>query len=242
MYLRIDTLYRDATLMKIWDSNCFSFGSGHCVYTLACRFNHECIPNVARGFMGECIVFRAARDIQKGEELTVSYDPNPMTPSQRRDRWKHVYCMECGCHSYKSNQSVMSSDVRRMYIHYDAIDAVNITIVINRRTDEERRALSSVESWYDEIMEKLTVFQAGFEKLVTQKRLARTLRDSADRAELVEDLMQKMGECLRENNRFGLQEDVIKRYLARHAPIYGEVVEEMSSFSLEEKESLKAKL
>lgn len=222
--------------MKIWDANSFESESesdpeGSCIYTLACRFNHECIPNV-----GNCtIVFLAARDIRRGEELTISHYPRQMTADERREHLEYVYGFVCGCRHCESQKAVTRSDVDRMYIDHHKI---NLCRRRSDRVQQQRRVLLMVGDWYTGMSKKLFFLRDEFRVLLTEKRLfSRILGDSGVREQLVKDFVEKMGRLLRANNDFGIEEEVIKKYLARHELIYRGVADEMADFRLRAGES-----
>ncbi|PVH89533.1 hypothetical protein DL98DRAFT_579325 [Cadophora sp. DSE1049] len=54
--------------------SCSYIQTGVCFNTFASKFNHSCTPNVAYFFNKSQLQFRAARDINAGEELTIAYD------------------------------------------------------------------------------------------------------------------------------------------------------------------------
>ncbi|KAK0102309.1 hypothetical protein ONS95_005932 [Cadophora gregata] len=65
----------ETSLMKIWKINSFhdhlKGEKGECLYEVASRLNHSCVPNSSCGFAkGSVIVFLAIRDIRKGTEIT----------------------------------------------------------------------------------------------------------------------------------------------------------------------------
>ena len=73
-----------------------------------CRINHSCRPNAVQGPvdennrpLGSCVL--ATRDIEKGEEITVSYsssrgpDGNPICREWRQDLLRMQYGFECAC-------------------------------------------------------------------------------------------------------------------------------------------------
>ena len=95
-----------------------------------------------------------------------------------------------------------------------------------------------VGDWYTGMSKKLFFLRDEFRVLLTEKRLfSRILGDSGVREQLVKDFVEKMGRLLRANNDFGIEEEVIKKYLARHELIYRGVADEMADFRLRAGES-----
>eukprot|EP00884_Botryococcus_braunii_P001973 jgi/Botrbrau1/11777/Bobra.0195s0101.1 len=73
--------------------------SGTAVYLLASFFNHSCTPNLACTFPGNngVAVFTAARDIQQGEELTITYINNELPVGLRQEQLWWAYGFRCSC-------------------------------------------------------------------------------------------------------------------------------------------------
>ncbi|KAK6063205.1 hypothetical protein SCUP515_12610 [Seiridium cupressi] len=53
--------------------NASTAGASAGLFTRASLVNHSCIPNAARSFLGDLIILRAAKDIKKGQEITLAY-------------------------------------------------------------------------------------------------------------------------------------------------------------------------
>ncbi|KAL2179554.1 uncharacterized protein P884DRAFT_219432 [Thermothelomyces heterothallicus CBS 202.75] len=62
----------------------------------AAYFNHSCVPNTEREFIGDLIVVRALRDIAAGEELVQSYDVTGDYEG-RREALMTTWGFECNC-------------------------------------------------------------------------------------------------------------------------------------------------
>lgn len=73
--------------------------SGSAAYLLSSMLNHSCEPNLDVHFPhnNATVGFMALRDIQKNEQLTISYIDVEMPVSQRRQRLGFSYGFECGC-------------------------------------------------------------------------------------------------------------------------------------------------
>lgn len=74
------------------------FGFG--VWACASYFNHHCSPNVSKRREGRVWKFWAARDIQEGEELCITYlgsDTKGMPVLERRAKTMETWAFECGC-------------------------------------------------------------------------------------------------------------------------------------------------
>lgn len=87
---------------KIFGANAFGFSPvhrGEGVAWLGSIVNHSCVPNSQWGFVGNYIVFRSLRDINKGEEITISYGPNKNIHQvvSRLAVLKMKYHFDCDC-------------------------------------------------------------------------------------------------------------------------------------------------
>jgi len=75
-------------------------GCGSAVYLLSSLFNHSCSPNVEPVFPhnNHIIAFKALRDIQKNEQLTISYiDSINLSYQERQHSLLHGYGFQCQC-------------------------------------------------------------------------------------------------------------------------------------------------
>lgn len=84
--------------------------------------DYSCSPNTGHNFVKSlfAMVFTALRDIQKGEQLTVSYmSPLTMPASERREALR-AYGFRCFCASCVNSPS---SDIRRQAIAEDHLSA-----------------------------------------------------------------------------------------------------------------------
>ncbi|KAG7375448.1 SET and MYND domain-containing protein 3 [Phytophthora boehmeriae] len=60
-------------------------------------FNHDCDPNCVVSFCGQQMQVRTVRDVEAGEELTVSYIELLQPTHARREELKNSYFFECAC-------------------------------------------------------------------------------------------------------------------------------------------------
>lgn len=58
--------------------------SGYWVFSS--HFNHACIPNVSRSFIGNFMIVRAAKDLASGEELTLEYVSAHLNEKERQKK------------------------------------------------------------------------------------------------------------------------------------------------------------
>ncbi|KAJ7425210.1 SET and MYND domain containing 3 [Willisornis vidua] len=83
--------------------NCFTISNGEMqdvgvgLYPSMSLLNHSCDPNCVIVFEGYQLLLRSVREIQIGEELTISYIESLMPTSERQKQLLRQYCFECDC-------------------------------------------------------------------------------------------------------------------------------------------------
>ncbi|XP_061480629.1 histone-lysine N-methyltransferase SMYD3 isoform X2 [Rhineura floridana] len=83
--------------------NCFSISNGEMqnvgvgLYPSMSLLNNSCDPNCVIIFEGPQLHLRSIREIQMGEELTISYIETMMPTPDRQQHLKRQYCFECDC-------------------------------------------------------------------------------------------------------------------------------------------------
>ena len=100
----------------------FSTFSGTGIFPLASLFNHSCDPNVFRYSLGDILVFRAARDIQPGEELFISYIPNEVLCEPRRIRRDFLGDRDftCSCQKCMQGETELGIQIERLGVQMRA--------------------------------------------------------------------------------------------------------------------------
>ena len=73
--------------------------TGSAVYSLASLLNHSCEPNLEVGFPANNarLALTAARDIARGEQLTISYIDATASAPVRQEALQWGYGFACGC-------------------------------------------------------------------------------------------------------------------------------------------------
>ncbi|KGL77171.1 Histone-lysine N-methyltransferase SMYD3, partial [Tinamus guttatus] len=83
--------------------NCFTISNGEMqdvgvgLYPSMSLLNHSCDPNCVIVFEGYQLLLRSVREIQIGEELTISYIESLMPTSERQKHLMRQYCFVCDC-------------------------------------------------------------------------------------------------------------------------------------------------
>ncbi|EOA98398.1 SET and MYND domain-containing protein 3, partial [Anas platyrhynchos] len=92
--------------------NCFTISNGEMqdvgvgLYPSMSLLNHSCDPNCVIIFEGYQLLLRSVREIQIGEELTISYIESLMPTSERQKQLMRQYCFECDCHLCQDHEKV----------------------------------------------------------------------------------------------------------------------------------------
>lgn len=71
-----------------------TYSSG--LFVKASHFNHSCVPNAARCFMGDLILVSATKEIAKDEEITISYGKTD-SYEERSKEMQEVWHFRCTC-------------------------------------------------------------------------------------------------------------------------------------------------
>lgn len=94
------------TVGGIFRSNSHGFSpsgtSGDCalvaLYSIACRANHSCDPNLRKEFDDKGTLFYyATRAVPAGDELLTSYGGSQLTLQRRREHLSEQYAFWCRC-------------------------------------------------------------------------------------------------------------------------------------------------
>ncbi|KAI8963448.1 SET domain-containing protein [Daldinia sp. FL1419] len=121
------------------ETNCFQMyidgandsGSHLGCYPEISRFNHDCRPNIHYRISNMTHITVAARDIEPGQELSISYIELMLSREERRSRLRK-WGFECACsHCSMSDEEVAASDTRLQKINEleTALENFNETIV-----------------------------------------------------------------------------------------------------------------
>ncbi|KAL5321508.1 hypothetical protein ACEPPN_009467 [Leptodophora sp. 'Broadleaf-Isolate-01'] len=205
----------ETPLMKVWSVNAYEAVTGPMLYCLASRFNHDCFPNIARGFSKEdYIVFRAARDIEDGEELTINYILSPISSEARRSLLLDKFGFVCECWGCKSN---------RAYTVSDLVDSILLpgvetkSLAIGKYTREEIATRAEVKAWSEEVKTEMQTIQVRLYNHL--KRLVdagdHSVSDRNGRAAIVEQSIGFIDRYLKGNNKFGFDDAFFYNYRAR---------------------------
>lgn len=158
--------YGEDTFMKV-DRNAFRLFingerpfSGHlAVYPEVSRMNHDCRPNIHYRMDNITYISIAVRDIQPGEELTISYIDGHMSREERQNRLSD-WGFKCTCpHCSMSKEDVEASDKRmdRIYsIEDDLEKQVSAGVIIDPNMGDELVRLYEEEKFDSYIGQALT--------------------------------------------------------------------------------------
>jgi hypothetical protein len=94
-------------LLTIFRSNAYNSGDDHIgLFPKCARINHSCKPNCLNFWSEKTSkrIIYAGRDIEKGEEITVSYIPL-LKPIQQRQERLQQYGFKCTCSACQSTES-----------------------------------------------------------------------------------------------------------------------------------------
>jgi hypothetical protein len=79
----------------VWNANGAGVAAGF--YPCSSYFNHSCAPNIGREMVGRRMVLFAAKRINIGEFMTLSYVDFKLSKEERRSKLKATYSFDCKC-------------------------------------------------------------------------------------------------------------------------------------------------
>jgi hypothetical protein len=97
---------KEPSLVSIFQTNCMELDGGAAIFPNAARFNHSCNPNACFTWnpaIGKETI-HAMRDIEKDEEITLSYCDIMHDKASRRWELKH-YGFSCDCPACSGDES-----------------------------------------------------------------------------------------------------------------------------------------
>jgi SET domain len=206
----------ETPFMRIWDINSFevpTVGQGHsAVYKIASRVNHACLPNARYRFTKTGnIVFFALEDIAKGDEITHDYINVGLYPkSARRQHLSNKYGFYCRCRGCATNAVYLSR------VNADIKIPVRIITpeILGERTAEESAALAEPERWCQDLEQ----YRRSLIPFLHAMFLNDHILGEDDRDFHFKEYEENVGDWIRTNNIFGVNENVIQNYVAMLRP------------------------
>ena len=179
------------------------------------------------------MAFRAARDIKKGEELTVNYTMISGPTKTRRGYLLENFNFLCKCHSCKNNMVCTESDVEQVSLPKGVEPT---TPVIGRFTKEEAAAFADVEAWFDDVQKGMVTIQRAQYDYMAKHVVAQDPRvlDRKGRGFLAKRTLAFIVQYLKLNNKFGLDDTVFDGFHVRNGEQMAEVTEENFGVIMEE--------
>ncbi len=80
-------------------------------------FNHSCVGNTIRIFLGDLLIMYAIRDIKKNEEITTHYFSSSDTYAERGERAFKTYNFKCDCQLCKLDREDSNLKKREKLLH-----------------------------------------------------------------------------------------------------------------------------
>ncbi|KYO23855.1 histone-lysine N-methyltransferase SMYD3 [Alligator mississippiensis] len=127
--------------MALVTCNCFTISNGEMqdvgvgLYPSMSLLNHSCDPNCVIVFEGYQLLLHSVREIQIGEELTISYIESLMPSNERQKQLKRQYCFECDCLQCQTQNKDADMLAGEEQVWNESRDAV--TKVKNLKSPEE---------------------------------------------------------------------------------------------------------
>ena len=179
------------------------------------------------------MIFRAARDIKKGEELTVNYTMISGPTKARRGYLLKKFDFLCKCNGCKNNMVCTESDVAKARLPKGVEPTA---LVIGRFTKEEAAAFADVEAWFDGVQKRMTTIQRAQYDYMAKHVVAQDPRvlDRKSRGFFAKRTFASIVQYLKLNNKFGLDDAVFDSFQARNAEQLAEVTKKNFGVIMEE--------
>ncbi|KAK4112494.1 SET domain-containing protein [Canariomyces notabilis] len=123
------------------------------------RFNHDCKPNAFIHFSETTLAMTvwAARDIEPGEEITITYSAAGMTSKERQQTLEKVWGFKCQCSLCTSSpEALNASDTRRAQI-----PSLREEVVKLAQKGEFNKAITAAETLFSLVEEEGLTEQMG---------------------------------------------------------------------------------
>ncbi|KAI9735438.1 MAG: hypothetical protein M1818_006444 [Claussenomyces sp. TS43310] len=197
-------------------------------YETASRLNHSCIPNVGYGFTKKTtdIYVYALQDIEKGAELTISYDTKcvglPMTRRLYLNKHTGFWC-ECWACDQKR-----ATDAATLRPHNRVQSMVNAIVrgspeskVVRSLCAAERDIWKSAEKWGADARDDLDLrLRTSRSKivLISLMCVTNTLVSDVDKGKETQIMLDGHRDYLKRTDEFGMSDLAIEAYLERRRP------------------------
>lgn len=194
--------------MKIWNMNnvvveADELGPGPCVYLVASRTNHSCVPNTSRGLTKDYqIVLQAIKHIKAGEEITTNYLGlyNGLPADERREWLVEDWNFHCTCPACTNNITLSKHDVLKT-VQEEVISYPGLP-VLGERTPEEERSASEINLWYDQLLEKFTAAMDAAD--VDMAKNSTDDNNELDITDVFYEKIARLNKCAQANDKYGI--------------------------------------
>lgn len=215
----------ETPFMRIWNDNSFSLPQVNytCVYEVASRLNHSCIPNATVGFTpNDVMVVRTSRDIKEGEEITIQYTGyKGGNKKSRRAVLQKKYGFICRCNSCLSKQDlpIILQPLEPINEPYNATAKV-----LNERNMASLTASRNIVAWANHMIELMPdaeeMFMDRWEDDVARETiLGGPYEEFND--DLLESALEGWMYLLKHKNIFRLSPEVINKHIYRFEERFG---------------------
>jgi hypothetical protein len=124
-------------------------------WILASHFNHSCLSNASRSFIGNFMIVRAARDMASGEELTWGYVSPDLSQEERQKKLSDQWDFVCDCKQCHAERATPKEMQRKRAALLKDLETVFAQLKSSRRKtlsqrdlDEPIKILYALEATY----------------------------------------------------------------------------------------------
>ena len=112
-------------LTAISSLNCFGCGEPDApkgtnpagLWVVASYSNHACDANAISAFLGDCIILRATKDIEKGQEVSTRYRARDFDYIENQQALQNTWKFQCDCTMCAADAQTSAADRRQRQAH-----------------------------------------------------------------------------------------------------------------------------
>ncbi|CZR53491.1 uncharacterized protein PAC_03370 [Phialocephala subalpina] len=218
----------ETLVQQIWETNSIpvtdAMEDGQTIlYEYASRANHSCVANAVCLFTKQFeVIFWAAKDIMKDEEITREYTGAFGFAENRQIGIAKKFGFECLCEACIASEEIPDDRLKEVIELLKMIEkgSPTTTETVNKRTPEQVQAEKAVSAWFGKISQVCN----DMAKLIIQNTIVASKRPGTDLKDVVSHSMQNSlklwGQTIRDHNKLKtgdkmvmFEEEVLQKYM-----------------------------
>ena len=143
--------YRDGMEEERSDSTKLPGYDSSGLWFLASHFNHSCLPNASRSFIGNFMIIRAAQDLAMDEELTMGYVSSDISGDECQKKLSQ-WGFKCDCKLCRTNRTIPKKRISLLHdlqtIFSTSVQWRTSLTLPQSALDKANRILNALEETY----------------------------------------------------------------------------------------------